>query len=153
MANRNKRKFEIFLWIPAMPAGLFPVTMNNWRSGCEKVPLSPPGSIIALAISSQSQSYTVLTHSRDSVNSFQSPLTLSLLPEKGDPLWWSPANSELTWTSLLIQSLMWNREMGMVQAFMLLYTQISVRETHWKGCSSYLDLNFGVDLRMDFGMV
>lgn len=29
MANRNKRKLEIFLWILAVPAGLFPITMNN----------------------------------------------------------------------------------------------------------------------------
>lgn len=29
VANRNKRKFEIFLWMLAVPAGLFPITMNN----------------------------------------------------------------------------------------------------------------------------
>lgn len=44
VANRSKKKFEIFLWILAMSVGLCPVTMNNWRGSYKKVPLSPPGS-------------------------------------------------------------------------------------------------------------
>lgn len=42
----NKRKFEIFLWILAVPAGLFPITMNNVGIGCEKVSFCLPGSTV-----------------------------------------------------------------------------------------------------------